>query len=106
MEGLGGNTFLPEVLIIDIALDIIVKLGIIISSFLFSSKLFTAISRAAVPLETAQANFLLTNLASLFSNNLIFFPDEDIQPFFTPLYVLSHFQMGKIITVYRISQKY
>ena len=71
---------------IAIALDIIVKLGIIISSFLFSPRLFTAISKAAVPLDTAQAYFRLTNLDKFFSNKSMSDPAEDIHPLFTTLY--------------------
>ena len=48
-------------------------------------RLFTAISKAAVPLETQQEKFLLVNFASSFSNLLIFKPLEDTHPLFTVL---------------------
>ena len=67
------NTGLAKFLIIEFAVEIIVNVGIITSSFFFNSKLLTAISKAAVPLDTAQAYFLDTIFAKLTSNFLRFF---------------------------------
>ena len=53
------------------------------SSFLPIPKLLTAISNAAVPLDTQQENFLLVNLANFFSKPRIFEPLDDIQPLLT-----------------------
>ena len=50
-------TGLAPTLITANKLDIIVKFGIITSSFFFRFKHFNEISRAAVPLETVAANF-------------------------------------------------
>ncbi len=63
-------------LIIPLVLDIIENAGVMTSlpSFLF--KLLTAISKAAVPLETQHANFLLTSLESFSSKSNIFDPAE------------------------------
>ena len=77
------NTGFRLFLIIEFAVEIIVNDGIIISSFFFKPKLLTAISNAAVPFDTAHPNFLLTNFERLFSNNFIFFPEDEIQPLLT-----------------------
>ena len=49
--------------------DIIVKVGKIISSFFFKSKVVTAISSAAVPLDTATACYLPNFFAIDFSSS-------------------------------------
>lgn len=53
------NTGFKSFFITDKAVEIIEKLGIITSDPFFNFKDFTAISRAAVPLETLIANFLV-----------------------------------------------
>jgi len=62
------------------ALEIIVKLGIIISLLLSNSKLLTAISRAAVPLDTKTQYFFFKKFLNLFSNSIICGQDEENQP--------------------------
>ena len=52
------------------ALEIIVKLGIKTSSFSFILRALIAISKAAVPLETATEYFLSTKREKFFSNFL------------------------------------
>ena len=76
------KTGLAFCLITASALEIIVKLGINISSFFLTSKAFTAISKAAVPLETATEYFLFTFLENFFSNNFTSGPSEEIHFFF------------------------
>ena len=61
------------------AVEIIEKAGIITSDFFFKLRDFKAISRAAVPLETATPNFLELNLENSFSNSLTNFPSDEIQ---------------------------
>ena len=62
------------------AVDIIEKVGIIISSFGFKFKALIAISNAAVPLDTAIPNFLLLYFENSLSNSLTYEPSDDIQP--------------------------
>jgi len=66
--GFNPNFIIP---IID---EIIVKVGIITSSFFLRFKLFKAISNAAVPLETDIPNLLLLKFANFFSNSETNFP--------------------------------
>ena len=51
-----------------LVVDIIENDGINTSEFFFKPKDFIAISRAAVPLETATPNFFLLNFENLYSN--------------------------------------
>ena len=53
-------------LITAIKLETIVKFGIITSSPFFKSRLFTAISKAAVPLDTVDAYFFFYVLRKFF----------------------------------------
>ena len=71
--------------ITEIALEIIVKLGIITSSPFFIPRAFTAISSAAVPFDTATEYFLLTFFENFFSKISTSGPSEDIQAFFKTL---------------------
>ena len=66
----------------DKAFDIIVKLGIITSSFFLIPKALIAISKAAVPFDTAIEYFLLTFFENLFSKVLTSGPSDEIHFFF------------------------
>ena len=59
-----------------------VKFGRITSSSLLIPRLAKAKCRAVVPLVTDKQYFDLTNLEKDFSNNLTYFPPEDIHPEF------------------------
>ena len=63
------------------AFEIIVKFGINISSFFLIPKAFTAISKAAVPLETATEYFLFIFFENLFSNDFTSGPSDEIHLF-------------------------
>ena len=79
------STGLAFCLITANALEIIVKLGIITSSFFLIPKALIAISKAAVPFETAIENFLLTFFENSFSKIFTSGPSEEIQLFFRTL---------------------
>ena len=64
------------------AFEIIVKLGTIISSFFFKSNDLIAISKAAVPLDTATEYFCLILFENFLSKDSTSGPSEEIQPFF------------------------
>ena len=59
-----------------------VKLDIITSLFFFIFNDFTAISKAAVPLETAIPKSLPIYLDNFCSNSLTCLPSDEIQPSF------------------------
>ena len=82
-------------MIIEIAGDIIVKLGIIISSPFLISITFKAISKAADPLDTDEQYFLPISFLKLSSNFLTSGPAEDIQ-FFLGHLILFFCQMLKV----------
>ena len=69
------------------AVEIIEKVGIITSSPLFRFNDLRAISKAAVPLETAIPYFLLIYLENSFSNFFTKDPSEDIHPCFRHLFI-------------------
>ena len=79
------KTGLAFCLITASAFDIIVKLGIITSSFFLIPRALMAISKAAVPLDTEIENFLLTNFEKFSSNFFTSGPSDDIHPFFNTL---------------------
>ena len=64
------------------AFEIIVKFGIKTSSFFLIPKALTAISKAAVPFETATEYFLSIYCENFFSNFCTSGPFDEIQPFF------------------------
>ncbi|MCX6041184.1 MAG: hypothetical protein NTV69_08630 [Caldilinea sp.] len=76
-------------LIIAFAVEIIENDGIKTSEFFFKFKDFTAISNAAVPLETVTPNFLLLKEEKFLSNNFTNFPSEEIQ--FVEMHSLTYF---------------
>ena len=74
------KTGFAELFTIAIAFEIIVKAGIITSSFFFKFKDLIAISRAAVPLLTAHPNLRFKNFEIFFSNSLTLGPSDEIHP--------------------------
>ena len=82
------NTGLACCLITANAFDIIVKFGIITSSSFFIPIAFIAISKAAVPFETAIEYFRSTYLENFSSNFLTFGPSDEIHPSFKDLLTL------------------
>ena len=69
------------------AFEIMVKFGIITSSFFFIPNALMAISKAAVPFETAIECFLFTFFENLFSKIFTSGPSDEIQPFFKTLLI-------------------
>ena len=73
------KTGLAKLFKIAFALEIIAKLALLLQNFYLCSN-FSLQFPAAVPLETQQQNFLFVTFANCFSNLIIFWPLDDIQP--------------------------
>ena len=74
------------------ALEIIVKFGIITSSPGPTPIALSAISKAAVPFDTAIECFLLINLEKFASKIFTSGPSDEIHPFFITFIPLVHFK--------------